>query len=51
MYFLLNVESLISDNTTTEEEIARWKAAAGRAVEQGFLTQLSALRKELEEAK
>nr|XP_010932259.1 uncharacterized protein At3g49055 [Elaeis guineensis] len=52
-----NVEGLMLDIAAAEEEIARWKAAAeqeaaaGRAVEQDFLTQLSALRKELEEAK
>ncbi|XP_008807472.3 uncharacterized protein At3g49055-like [Phoenix dactylifera] len=52
-----SVEGLMLDIAAAEEEIARWKgaaeqeAAAGRAVEQDFLTQLSALRKELDEAK
>ncbi|XP_042414438.1 uncharacterized protein At3g49055-like [Zingiber officinale] len=52
-----NVEGLMMDITAAEEEISRWKAAAeqeaaaGRAVEQEFQLQLSALRKELEEAR
>ncbi|PPR96216.1 hypothetical protein GOBAR_AA24458 [Gossypium barbadense] len=45
------------DIAAAEEEITRWKsaaeqeAAAGRAVEQEFLAQLSAVKLELEEAK
>ncbi|KAF8390530.1 hypothetical protein HHK36_025057 [Tetracentron sinense] len=52
-----SVEGLMMDIAAAEEEIARWKvaaeqeAAAGRGVEQEFVTQLSALRQELEEAK
>ncbi|KAH7664250.1 P-loop containing nucleoside triphosphate hydrolase protein [Dioscorea alata] len=52
-----SVEGLMMDIATAEEEIARWKAAAeqeaaaGRAVEQEFQTQLSTLRRELDEAK
>ncbi|KAL6983796.1 hypothetical protein U1Q18_017171 [Sarracenia purpurea var. burkii] len=52
-----NVEGLMMDITAAEEEITRWKvaaqqeAAAGKAVEQEFVAQLSALRHELEEAK
>eukprot|EP00268_Persea_americana_P064336 TRINITY_DN8458_c0_g1_i1.p1 TRINITY_DN8458_c0_g1~~TRINITY_DN8458_c0_g1_i1.p1 ORF type:complete len:681 (-),score=196.35 TRINITY_DN8458_c0_g1_i1:37-2079(-) len=52
-----SVEGLMMDIAAAEEEIARWKlaaeqeAAAGRAVEQEFLAQLSALRQELEAAK
>ncbi|XP_042501931.1 uncharacterized protein At3g49055-like [Macadamia integrifolia] len=52
-----NVEGLMMDIAAAEEEIARWKvaaeqeAAAGRAIEQEYLVQLSALRQELEEAK
>ncbi|KAJ0969101.1 hypothetical protein J5N97_021978 [Dioscorea zingiberensis] len=52
-----SVEGLMMDIATAEEEIARWKAAAeqeaaaGRAVEQDFLAQLSTLRHELDEAK
>uniref|UniRef100_A0A5B6ZY89 Putative paramyosin n=1 Tax=Davidia involucrata TaxID=16924 RepID=A0A5B6ZY89_DAVIN len=52
-----NVEGLMMDIATAEEEITRWKvaaqeeAAAGKAVEQEFLAQLSALQQELEEAK
>ncbi|KAM0946977.1 putative transcription factor bZIP family [Dioscorea sansibarensis] len=52
-----SVEGLMMDIATAEEEIARWKAAAeqeaaaGRAVEQEFQTQLSTLRHELDEAK
>ncbi|KAG9447276.1 hypothetical protein H6P81_013404 [Aristolochia fimbriata] len=52
-----SVEGLMMDIVAAEEEIARWKlaaeqeAAAGRAVEQEFIAQLSTLRQELEEAK
>lgn len=52
-----SVEGLMMDIAAAEEEIARWKlaaeqeAAAGRAVEQEFLAQLSALKQDLEEAK
>ncbi|XP_038976869.1 ELKS/Rab6-interacting/CAST family member 1-like isoform X1 [Phoenix dactylifera] len=52
-----SVEGLLTDIAAAEEEIVRWKtaaeqeAAAGRAVEQEFLTQLSTLRQELNEAK
>ncbi|XP_020246812.1 cilia- and flagella-associated protein 45 [Asparagus officinalis] len=52
-----NVEGLMLDIAAAEEEIARWKAAAeqeaaaGGAVEQEFLSQLSALRQELDETK
>ncbi|KAI4345291.1 hypothetical protein L6164_012427 [Bauhinia variegata] len=52
-----NVEGLMMDIAASEEEINRWKtaaeqeAAAGRAVEQEFVAQLSALKQELEEAK
>ncbi|KAA8533228.1 hypothetical protein F0562_033239 [Nyssa sinensis] len=52
-----NVEGLMMDIATAEEEITRWKvaaqqeAAAGKAVEQEFLAQLTALQQELEEAK
>ncbi|GAB2297890.1 hypothetical protein Dimus_031975 [Dionaea muscipula] len=52
-----NVDGLMMDVTAAEEEIRRWKvaaeqeAAAGRAVEQEYSSQLSALRQELEEAK
>ncbi|KAK6242183.1 hypothetical protein QQP08_005865 [Theobroma cacao] len=52
-----SVEGLMMDIAAAEEEISRWKsaaeqeAAAGRAVEQEFLTQLSAVKQELEEAK
>ncbi|CAL5398595.1 unnamed protein product [Camellia sinensis] len=51
------VEGLMMDIAAAEEEITRWKvaaqqeAAAGKAVEQEFVAQLSALRQELEEAK
>ncbi|CAD5192717.1 unnamed protein product [Musa acuminata subsp. malaccensis] len=51
-----NVEGLMMDIAAAEEEITRWKlaaeqeAAAGRAVEQEFQLQLSALRKELDDA-
>ncbi|KAK3005254.1 hypothetical protein RJ639_017020 [Escallonia herrerae] len=52
-----NVEGLMMDIAAAEEEIARWKvaaqqeAAAGKAVEQDFVEQLLAVRRELEEAK
>ncbi|KAF5726713.1 hypothetical protein HS088_TW22G00394 [Tripterygium wilfordii] len=52
-----SVEGLMMDIAATEEEIARWKvaaeqeAAAGRAVEQEFVAQFSALKQELEEAR
>ncbi|XP_052204989.1 uncharacterized protein LOC127809876 [Diospyros lotus] len=52
-----NVEGLMMDIAAAEEEITRWKvaaqqeAAAGKAVEQEFVAQLSALHHELEEAK
>ncbi|PSS28547.1 hypothetical protein CEY00_Acc03360 [Actinidia chinensis var. chinensis] len=52
-----NVEGLMMDIAAAEEEITRWKvaaqqeAAAGKAVEQEFVAQLSAVRHELEEAK
>ncbi|WCJ38591.1 hypothetical protein M5689_019644 [Euphorbia peplus] len=52
-----SVEGLMMDIAAAEEEIARWKiaaeqeAAAGRAVEQEFVAQLSALKQELDEAK
>ncbi|PON74646.1 paramyosin [Trema orientale] len=52
-----SVEGLMMDIAAAEEEITRWKvaaeeeAAAGRAVEQEFIAQLSALKQELEEAK
>lgn len=52
-----SVEGLMLDIAAAEEEISRWKAAAeqeaaaGRAVEQEFVAQLSSLRQELEEAK
>ncbi|XVF85080.1 hypothetical protein PTKIN_Ptkin17bG0089700 [Pterospermum kingtungense] len=52
-----SVEGLMMDVAAAEEEIVRWKsaaeqeAAAGRAVEQEFLAQLSAVKQELEEAK
>ncbi|XWS22723.1 hypothetical protein CRYUN_Cryun29cG0060800 [Craigia yunnanensis] len=52
-----SVEGLMMDIAAAEEEITRWKsaaeqeAAAGRAVEQEFLAQLSAVKHELEEAK
>ncbi|XP_059447567.1 uncharacterized protein LOC132178984 [Corylus avellana] len=52
-----SVEGLMMDIAAAEEEITRWKvaaeqeAAAGRAVEQEFVVQLSALKQELEEAK
>ncbi|XP_072965880.1 uncharacterized protein [Typha angustifolia] len=52
-----NVEGLMMDIAAAEEEIARWKAAAeqeaaaGGAVEREFVTQISALRKELDESK
>ncbi|KAF7834469.1 golgin subfamily A member 4-like [Senna tora] len=52
-----SVEGLMMDIAAAEEEINRWKlaaeqeAAAGRAVEQEFVAQLSALKEELEDAK
>lgn len=52
-----SVEGLMLDIAAAEEEISRWKAAAeqeaaaGRAVEQEFVAQLSSLKQELEEAK
>ncbi|XP_015696840.1 uncharacterized protein At3g49055 [Oryza brachyantha] len=52
-----SVEGLMMDVTAAEEEIKRWKMAAeeeaeaGKAIEQEFETQLSSLRKELDEAK
>lgn len=52
-----SVEGLMMDIAAAEEEITRWKgaaeqeAAAGRAVEQDVLSQLSSLHQELEEAK
>ncbi|XP_042511206.1 paramyosin-like [Macadamia integrifolia] len=52
-----NVEGLMTDIAAAEEEIARWKvaaeqeAAAGRAIEQEYLAQLSTLRQELDDAK
>ncbi|KAJ4974272.1 hypothetical protein NE237_007446 [Protea cynaroides] len=52
-----NVEGLMMDIAAAEEEIVRWKvaaeqeAAAGRAIEQEYLAQLSTLRQELLEAK
>ncbi|XP_043724700.1 uncharacterized protein At3g49055-like isoform X1 [Telopea speciosissima] len=52
-----NVEGLMMDIAAAEEEIARWKvaaeqeAAAGRAIEQEYLAELSALRQDLDEAK
>ncbi|KAF9673399.1 hypothetical protein SADUNF_Sadunf10G0020200 [Salix dunnii] len=51
-----SVEGLMMDIAAAEEEITRWKvaaeqeAAAGRAVEQDFVAQLSAVKQELEEA-
>ncbi|KVI05678.1 hypothetical protein Ccrd_015989 [Cynara cardunculus var. scolymus] len=52
-----NVEGLMMDIAAAEEEITRWKvaaqqeAAAGKAVEQEYIAQLSTIRQELEEAK
>lgn len=52
-----NVEGLMLDIASAEEEIMRWKVAAqqeadaGKAVEQEYMSQLSAIRQELEEAK
>lgn len=52
-----SVEGLMMDIAAAEEEIIRWKvaaeqeAAAGRAVEQEFISKLSALQEELNEAK
>ncbi|KAG5236178.1 hypothetical protein OIU76_010995 [Salix suchowensis] len=51
-----SVEGLMMDIAAAEEEITRWKVAAeqeaavGRAVEQDFVAQLSAVKQELEEA-
>ncbi|KAJ8773528.1 hypothetical protein K2173_005774 [Erythroxylum novogranatense] len=52
-----NIEGLMIDIAAAEEEITRWKvaaeqeAAAGRAVEQEFVAQLSTVKQELEEAR
>ncbi|KAB5545228.1 hypothetical protein DKX38_013340 [Salix brachista] len=52
-----SVEGLMTDIAAAEEEITRWKvaaeqeAAAGRAIEQDFVAQLSAVKQELEEAR
>ncbi|XP_054822482.1 uncharacterized protein LOC129320853 [Prosopis cineraria] len=52
-----SVEGLMMDIAAAEEEINRWKlaaeqeAAAGGAVEQEFVAQLSALKQEVEDAK
>ncbi|KAL6562693.1 hypothetical protein OROGR_003700 [Orobanche gracilis] len=52
-----NVEGLMMDVTAANEEIMRWKTAAeqeaeaGKAVEQEYITQLAAVRQELEEAR
>lgn len=52
-----SVEGLMLEIASAEEEIGRWKgaaeqeAAAGRAVEQEFQSQLSTVSKELEETK
>nr|XP_043612752.1 myosin-10 [Erigeron canadensis] len=52
-----NVEGLMMDIAAAEEEITRWKvaaqqeAAAGKAVEQEYIAQVSTIRQELEEAK
>ncbi|KAF6157522.1 hypothetical protein GIB67_004460 [Kingdonia uniflora] len=52
-----SIEGLMMDIAAAEEDITRWKlaaeqeAAAGRAVEQDYKVQLSALAKELDEAK
>ncbi|CAK7332503.1 unnamed protein product [Dovyalis caffra] len=52
-----SVEGLMMDIAAAEEEITRWKvaaeqeAAAGRAVEQDFVAQLSTVKQELEEAR
>ncbi|GLT32293.1 hypothetical protein SLA2020_069690 [Shorea laevis] len=52
-----SVEGLMMDIAAAEEEITRWKvaaedeAAAGRAVEQEFVAQLTAVKQELEEAR
>ncbi|XP_075495278.1 uncharacterized protein At3g49055-like [Primulina tabacum] len=52
-----NVEGLMMDIASAEEEIMRWKvaaqqeAAAGQAVEQEYVAQLAAARRELEEAR
>ncbi|KAG8366007.1 hypothetical protein BUALT_Bualt17G0031300 [Buddleja alternifolia] len=52
-----NVEGLMMDIAGAEEEIMRWKVAAqeeadaGKAVEQEYVSQLGAVRQELEEAR
>ncbi|KAG0455231.1 hypothetical protein HPP92_024523 [Vanilla planifolia] len=52
-----SIEGLMMDIAAAEEEITRWKqaaeqeAAAGKAIEEEFLLQLSSMRQELEEAK
>lgn len=52
-----NIEGLMIDIAGAEEEITRWKvaaeqeAAAGRAVEQEFLAQISSMKQEVEETK
>ncbi|KAD4585984.1 hypothetical protein E3N88_23585 [Mikania micrantha] len=52
-----NVEGLMMDIAAAEEEITRWKvaaqqeAAAGKAVEEDYLAQLTTIRQDLEEAK
>ncbi|KAJ4836804.1 hypothetical protein Tsubulata_047450 [Turnera subulata] len=52
-----SVEGLMTDIAAAEEEITRWKvaaeqeAAAGRGIEQEFVSQLSALKQELEEGR
>ncbi|CAN0858816.1 Uncharacterized protein At3g49055 [Linum grandiflorum] len=52
-----SVEGLMMDIAAAEEEITRWKvaaedeAAAGRAVEQEVMAQLSALKQELEDTR
>ncbi|XP_047161412.1 filament-like plant protein 3 [Vigna umbellata] len=52
-----NIEGLMMDIAAAEEEINRWKVAAeqeadaGRGVEQEFVSQLAALKQELEESK
>lgn len=52
-----NVERFMTDIAGAEEETTRWKvaaqqeAAAGKAIEQEFVAQLTTLRNELEEAK
>ncbi|XP_057529225.1 uncharacterized protein At3g49055 [Amaranthus tricolor] len=52
-----NIEGLMIDIAAAEEEITRWKvaaeqeAAAGRAVEQEFLAQISSFKQDAEETK